>query len=273
MAFPAKPNRRELLRWSAGSLLAGGLWPGLLSADETPAAGSFHFVEVNDTHFIDSGCGKWLEKVTRQIKGHTEKIEFCLLVGDLANDGKAEQLAPVREIFGGLAVPTHVVIGNHDYLNQDDRKSFEELFPNRLNYRFEHRGWQFVALDTTQGRLALNTSIAAGTFQWLDDNLPKLDKKKPTVLFTHFPMGPFVPGRPKNADALLARFKEYNLQAVMNGHFHAFTERKVNGVAITTDRCCSLRRPNHDSTKEKGYFLCAARDGKIERRFVEVKPG
>jgi hypothetical protein len=46
----------------------------------------------------------------------------------------------------------------------------------------------------------------------------------------------------------------------------------VSGVAITTDKCCSLRRPNHDSSKEKGYFLCAAREGKIERRFVEVNP-
>jgi predicted phosphodiesterase len=273
MALASKLDRRELLRWSAGSLLSAGLWPGARAADETPQTGSFHFVAVNDTHYVDHGCGKWLEKVIRQIKQHPEKIEFCLLVGDLANDGRADQLAPVRDIFARLGVPTHVVVGNHDYRTQEDRKAFEELFPDRINYRFDHRGWQFVALDTTEGLRATNTNIPQSTFRWLDGNLPKLEKSKPTILFTHFPMGPLVPGRPRNASALLARFKEYNLQAVLNGHFHALSERKVNGVTITTDRCCSLRRSNHDSSIEKGYFLCATRDGKIEHRFVEVKPG
>ena len=83
--------------------------------------------------------------------------------------------------------------------------------------------------------------------------------------------GPLVIGRPNNANALLNRFKEYNLQAVYCGHWHGFTERHVKDTVLTTNRCCSYRRQNHDGTKEKGYFLCHARDGKIERKFVEVK--
>jgi len=33
-----------------------------------------------------------------------------------------------------------------------------------------------------------------------------------------------------------------------------------------------LHRQNHDGSKEKGYFLCHARDGKIERKFVQLNP-
>ena len=66
-------------------------------------------------------------------------------------------------------------------------------------------------------------------------------------------------------------FRDHNLRAVFGGHFHGYTERKLGAVTLTTDKCCSLRHPNHDGTKEKGYFLCHARDGKIERKFVEVK--
>jgi hypothetical protein len=71
---------------------------------------------------------------------------------------------------------------------------------------------------------------------------------------------------------VLGRFKEHNLQAIFSGHFHSLTERTARGVALTTNRCCSFHRKNHDGAKEKGYFLCRARDGKIERTFVEFKP-
>ena len=61
------------------------------------------------------------------------------------------------------------------------------------------------------------------------------------------------------------------LVSVFNGHFHGFTERQVRQAMITTNRCCSLKRGNHDKTTEKGYFLCTAKEGKITRSFVEFK--
>src|SRR5207249_4550455 len=141
---------------------------------------------------------------------------------------------------------------NHDYRTQEDRKADEDLFPKRINYRFEHAGWQFLGLDTTDGQRGQGTSVQPHTLTWLDETLPKLDKKRPTILFTHFPLGPWVITRPENAEQLLERFKEYNLQAVFCGHFHAFTERHWGKVTLTTNRCCSFSRKNHDGSKEKG---------------------
>jgi hypothetical protein len=165
------------------------------------------------------------------------------------------------------------VIGNHDYLTQTDRAAYMELFPDRLNYHFSNQGWQFVGLDTSEGLKYEKTAVLPQTLQWLDDNLPKLDKTKPTVILTHFPLGENVTYRPSNADAVLDRFREHNLQAVFNGHFHGFTERKSGSAVITTNRCCALKRDNHDRTKDKGYFVCAASEGRITRTFVEYKVG
>ena len=78
--------------------------------------------------------------------------------------------------------------------------------------------------------------------------------------------------RPLNADDLLDRFREFNLRAVFSGHYHAFTECQRGETVFTTDRCCALKRENHDGTKEKGYFVCEAREGRIEKKFVEYKP-
>jgi predicted phosphodiesterase len=263
-------NRRQMLRASAGGLLAAGLWPGALQAADANAGETFHFVVLNDLHYLDKRCGPFHEGVVKQIKAHQEKVEFCLIVGDLAEHGKAEQFDPVRSIYKELQLPLHIVIGNHDWQGEKDRKAYDDLFPKATNFFFEHRGWQFVGIDSSDGPKA-QVAVTDDTLKWLDATLPKLDKKKPMVLFTHFPLGPLVVYRATNADGVLDRFKDHALQTVFNGHFHASTERKIGQVTLTTNRCCSFSRKNHDFSKEKGYFLCQAKDGKISRQFVEVK--
>jgi 3',5'-cyclic AMP phosphodiesterase CpdA len=264
-------SRRQLLRRSPAALLAAGLWPGALAAGDT-ATEAFSFLAVNDLHSLDTKCQPWFETVVKQMAGHGEKPAILLISGDLADGGTAEQIGVVKEIFGGLKLPMYTVPGNHDFTTKQERKAYDDLFPNRLNYTFDHGGWQFVALDTTEGTKFQDTTIAADTLKWLDDQLPKLDKKKPLVVFTHFPLGEGVKMRPKNADDLLKRLLSFNLRAVYSGHFHSFTEKKVGDTVMTTNRCCAFSRGNHDGTKEKGYFLVSAKEGKLGSIFVEVKP-
>jgi 3',5'-cyclic AMP phosphodiesterase CpdA len=256
-----------MLKMSAGGLLAAGLWPGALKAAE--GTGDFHFIAVNDLHLRNRDCVPNLENVIKQFKGESEKIEFCLVVGDLSEDGTREQLVPAREILAGLGKPVYVVVGNHDHL-ENGRRPYEDTFPKSINYRFDHEGWQFVGLDTSQGQRA-RVTVQPATLKWLDETVAKLDKKRPTVVFTHFPLGPWVVYRAINADAVLERFKEHNLVAVFNGHFHSLTKVKVGKTILTTNRCCSHWKNNHDGSKEKGYFLCQAKEGKIDRKFVEAR--
>src|SRR3954451_10726278 len=266
-------SRREVMRIGAGALLAAGLWPGTArAADDAAAAGEdFTFLCVNDLHYFNHLCVPFFQQMVRQMKATEPKPDFCLVVGDLAENGTAEQLGTMRDLLKTLEMPTRCVIGNHDYVGLDERKPFEQLFPDAFNYTFEHRGWQFVGLDTTQGQRGSNTVVADSTLGWLKDNAPKLDPKRPTVLFTHFPLGFLVPGRPRNADAVLEPFTDLNLRAVFNGHFHGLTERRRWQATLTTDKCCSFHHANHDGTKEKGYFVCTSKAGKIGRSFVEVK--
>jgi predicted MPP superfamily phosphohydrolase len=263
-------NRRELLRAGVATLLSAGVWPGALAARDRKAGEPFSFVVINDTHYLDEHCGPWLERAVRQIKAQRESFDFCLMLGDLGEHGRSAQIDPLIQILKGLNRKVHYVIGNHDYVTQTDRKPYESLVTRQLNYRFDCGEWQFIGLDTSSGQESRNTSIEGPTLHWLDAELPRLDKKKPTVIFTHFPLGPLVPGRPKNAKEVLERFKTYNLQACFSGHFHAFTERQVQGAPLTTNRCFSHSRTNHDGDKKKGYFLCQAKEGRITRTFVEA---
>jgi 3',5'-cyclic AMP phosphodiesterase CpdA len=264
-------NRRVALRHlSAGTLLTLGLWPGALRVAGNGQGGTFRFVVINDTHYLTNECGEYLHGAVEEMK--KVNPDFCLHCGDLTDKGEAGHFGAVKEVFHGLRAPWYPVIGNHDYLTQSDGRAYVQAFPLRLNYYFRHRGWQFVGLDSSEGQRYEKTLIQPSTIRWLDDYLPRLSKTKPMVLFTHFPMGADVKYRPTNADVLLDRFREFNLIAVFCGHYHAFTERKAGSIVLTTNRCCSLKRGNHDNSKEKGYFVCTASEGAIAREFVEYKP-
>jgi hypothetical protein len=267
----SKLSRRRMMKLSGSALLLAGVWPGALDAAEAKGGG-FHFVVLNDLHVVDEKCAAFLaEKVVASIKGLAEKPGRCLIAGDLSEDGTAGQIGAVREAFKALRVPVRVVPGNHDYAAMNDRKAYDQLCPGASNYAFEHGGWQFVGIDSTEGTKAV-AATSKGTLDWLDANLARLDRRRPMVLFTHFPLGPRTPNRATNADAVLERFKPYNLRGVLGGHHHGLTEREVGVVSLVTNRCCSLKKGNHDRSREKGYFVVRATpEGVLTRRFVEVR--
>jgi 3',5'-cyclic AMP phosphodiesterase CpdA len=248
------------------------MWPGCARFADNGRGGVFRFVVINDAHFQSARCSEWFERVSASVRSHEPKPEFCLMVGDLAEHGTSSELGSMRDVLRALGMPFQVVIGNHDYVSDSDRSEWDNLFSKRLNYQFEHRGWQFIGLDSSEGTKYELTRIQSPTLGWLDQTLPKLDRREPTVVFTHFPLGADVAMRPLNADEVLERFRDFNLVAVFSGHFHGFTERKSRRSTLTTNRCCAISRDNHDGTKEKGYFVCTAQDGRIRREFIEVKP-
>lgn len=273
MGMVGRITRREFLRLNAGILLALGLWPGRLRADDLRGARGFTFLVVNDLHFFNEECWPWFEGVAREMKAIAPDAEFCLLCGDLADSGLPDQHDGIRDAFETLGIPFYAAIGNHDYLSPTDRRSYEETFKGQTNYVIEHGGWQLVGIDTTEGNAWQNTKISSDTLAWLDESLPKLDRRKPTILFTHFPLGTNVPMRPLNADDVLARLLEFNLGAVFCGHFHGYTERDFGNALITTDRCCARVRGNHDGSKEKGWFVCRAEaSGDVTREFIAFQP-
>lgn len=263
-------NRRDWLHLGAGALLSLGFWPGCARFGDRGRGGAFTFVVLNDTHYQSPKCGEWFQRVAASIRSHRPQPEFCLVVGDLAEHGTMAELGAMKDALRSFGVPFYPVIGNHDYVDPTNRQPYEELYPRRVNYFFKHRGWQLIGLDSSEGTKYASTQIQPSTFGWLDAARARLGRTEPTVIFTHFPMGVDVSMRPANADALLERFLDFNLVAVFNGHFHGFTERMIGRTTLTTNRCCAVSRGNHDGSKEKGYFLCTASAGRIERQFVEV---
>ena len=239
-----------------------------------PSAGSseFRFLVVNDLHCGGPECAPFLAGLVRQMRAH-ENIAFCLVVGDLADNGQPASLEAVRDAFGGLGVPIHPVPGNHDCDIGLDARIYSEAFPDRLNYTFMHGGWQFVGFDSTDGNAWHDTRLGAAALVFLERTAAHLDPAAPTIVFTHFPLAPEVHMAPVNTAEALDRLAPLNVRAAFCGHFHGRTQHRHGQTVLLTNTCCSRVRDNHDGTLAEGYLLCSAYpDGTIESAFVEYAP-
>lgn len=268
-------NRRLFLRQSAMSVLAAGLWPGgrtARAAVGNAKAEPFDFVVVNDTHYRDERCGEYLTKAFGQIQAEARRPELILLAGDLATNGRQNELGAMKEILSAVKCPVHVTPGNHDYEPDKSGKQYDAIFPKQRNYVFEHKGWTILCYDSTLHVKWQGVAVQPDTLAWLDKTLPKLDPGRPMIVFTHFPLGDGVSMRSTNGDAVLRRFEKHNLRAVFTGHFHGLTEKQYRGIPVCSNRCMSFSRGNHDGSKEKGYFTARARPENVSHAFREFLP-
>ena len=258
-------SRREMLRWAGSLGLAAALpWAAALEAQQ-----AFRFLFVNDLHHGSSECDPFFASLVTQMSGHGP-VDFCIIAGDLTDTGKPESFAAIRDAFSRLRMPIYTVPGNHDCDVEKNTRIYSDAFPDRLNYTFLHKDWQFVALDTTDGNKSRGTRTSDVTLGWLDRTARALDRQRPTILFTHFPLATDVTMATANGGEVLSKLEGLNLRGEFNGHYHARIERRRGDVPLLTNACCSRVRDNHDGSLEEGYLLCtASADGRLSWEFVE----
>ena len=194
MSFaPSRPiTRRTALRLASAPLITFGLHRLAHAAD---AGQGFTFIAVNDLHSFSDACAPFFQTVVTKMRASAPEAAFCLISGDLADGGEPAQYAIVRAAFDGLRVPLHPVPGNHDFIKDRDRTGYDAVFPNKLNYTFNHGGWQFIGLDSTQGTDYDETTISPATLAWLDSAIPTLDPAAahPRVPICCYPSCPSCP--------------------------------------------------------------------------------
>ena len=268
-ARPGNTISRRVLLSGLAPLGAAAWWAGRPDDVSAATQDAFRFIVVNDLHHATPDCDPFFRRVVAQMSSHGP-VDLCLIVGDLADAGRRESFTAVRDAFAQLGAPVYTVPGNHDCDVEKNTRLYSEIFPNRLNYTFRHKDWQFIGLDSTEGERFENTRISDETLGWLDATLPTLDRSRPTVLFTHFPLAMGVKFAPLNASEVLTKVAGLNLRVAFTGHFHARIERRQGDVPLLTNACCSRIANNHDGSLEEGYLLCTGfPDGRLTWEFME----
>ncbi|MFO7975896.1 MAG: metallophosphoesterase [Candidatus Hydrogenedentota bacterium] len=273
-----KFTRREFLGFSAALGLAScakmkKVVPDVNLSRLKPrfGGGDFTFATINDVHVLDAKSVGIVNEAVKSINGD-ERVQFTVVLGDIATDGRYKELNLAKTAFDRLEQPYFAVPGNHDvYMKAKDIfGNFTSTF-GPVHWDEGEKSWLFLGLNSCE-KSKSDVTVQPDELAWLEKTLANVNRQRPIVLFAHHPFNPNTKAyRVKNAEEVLGMFADHNLKLVAAGHYHGNQVEEHNGILFTTTACCSTTRDNFDETPEKGYRLFHVTDDALKTEFVIVR--
>ena len=211
------------------------------------------FIHVTDPHLVAPPQRLCALNPAERLTGVVEDVNrahgdaaFMVLTGDLSYHGLEPAYREMKAILARLAIPCHLLIGNHD-----DRAAFRRVFPETpadpdgfVQYVVETPAGAFVMLDTVEAG-AERGVLCESRLAWLEAEL-KARAGTPVFLFLHHP--PFEIGvrgldasRLAPAEALAAMLRAHGqVRHIFYGHVHRPVAGSWHGIPAS-----SLPGTNH----------------------------
>lgn len=205
--------------------------------------------QISDTHISLPGQGpdsryataEHLARAVGHLNALPQRPDLVLLTGDLVDQGSAEEYRRLRELLAPLAIPLHLIPGNHD-----DRENLRAAFPDHaylpatgfLHYVIEAGPIRLIGLDTHVPGEPTGL-LCDARLAWLDARLAEA-RDRPTVLFMHHP--PFVTGLGamdamglEGSDGFARVVGGYDqVERILCGHLHRPIMRRFHGTVVCT---------------------------------------
>jgi len=176
---------------------------------------------------------------------HTD-TDFVLITGDLAHHGEAAAYEALKAAVNRLALPYHLLLGNHD-----DRAAFLRVFPETavddggfVQGSVTTPGGTFIFLDTHEPGTH-EGSLCEARLAWLDRTLANLQGGPAFLALHHPPLPLAIPAmdilalrQGREVAAILKR--RGNVRHIFFGHVHRPIHGTWHGIPFST-----LRGLNH----------------------------
>lgn len=282
-----RPTRREFLR-GMGTLAAASALPvSLVELAFADPAQNIHFAYISDSH-IQHVTGKtfvrnWDRGLIRAVAETNllqPKPEFVVFGGDLAQLGTKAELDHGAELLSPLKHKTYYVMGEHDYY-LDLGEYWSKLFGPHW-YSFDHKGVHFVTLNsilttdewtfrrwpTAEQRMLEMAGLdnpngspfMVGEKQraWLQQDLAKVDRATPVVVFSHSPLQKIYKGwnfwtdDAEQVQAILAPFQKVT---VIYGHVHQIQYNQIGNISFQSVMATAWPWPYPGSYAQAQHLL------------------
>ncbi len=259
-------TRRNFIK-NSGLLLAGSVLPvSLIELSFAKTSDNFTFAYISDSHIQQIKGNKFVRNWDRGlIRAVAEtnmmdpKPDFVMYGGDIAQLGKKAELDHGLEILSGLRVPeTHYVMGEHDYYLDLGEYWESQLGPQY--YSFDHKGVHFVVLNSILVDEGWTNKWASGEERmgvmaglddprgspfmvgekqrkWLADDLEKVNKDTPLVVFSHSPLQKLFKNWnfwTEDAEQVQAILKPFKTVSVMYGHVHQIQYNQIDNISFNS---------------------------------------
>ncbi len=183
------------------------------------------------------------------------KPDFVVYLGDIAQNGKDDQLVKGKKILSKLSMPLKVIPGEHDWY-LDMGAAWRGHF-GQPTWSFDHKGVHFIGMNSilvrdfwTPGGLSpkqrmdtmemLESPIAGPwgvreeQLEWLKKDTAKLDADTPIVVFTHSPLWDYYPRwnfQTEDAPQVREILGKFSRVMAFHGHVHQTVYNRVGNLS------------------------------------------
>ena len=266
----ARVSRRGFFRLaaaSAGIAAAKGLVTprsfqlvDVAGAQTTPggAPAKFTFAYISDTHLYPANVNdrfvRAITKAVDDVNNLDPQPDFVLFGGDLAQLGRKEELDLGKEILKGVKVPVRMMVGEHDWF-LDMGEHWRALFGPE-QYSFDHKGVHFATIMSVQEKdfwtargmtpmermqtvagldngVQSRFEVGEAGRKWLQDDLAKVDKATPLIVFSHSPLYKYYRNWnfwTEDADEVQAILQPFQKVTVLHGHTHQLLTNAIGNI-------------------------------------------
>jgi len=189
-------------------------------------------------------------------------IDFVIVSGDVSESGDGKSLLEAKRILDKLKMPYYITAGNHETKwSESGFTDFNRIFGND-KFSFSHKGCRFIGFTTGPIIKMGDGHIAPQDIDWVHSELDKAGKGIPVFVVTHYPL---LTGDVDNWYDMTDVLRKYNVQTVLNGHYHRNVLLNYDEIPGVVNRS-TLRAVN----KKGGYTIYAVSDS---IRVYEKKTG
>jgi 3',5'-cyclic AMP phosphodiesterase CpdA len=156
-------------------------------------------------------------------------IDFFCVLGDLTNDGTAEEQGFAKAQFDSVGRPYYCTLGNHDLYQAGGWEWFKTTFGPSCYTVFIGGRVKLLFLDTADGMLG------QAQFDWLESELG-MDPRFVKIICTHFsiydgekPIMFRMPSTEERAK-LISLLRRYDVHSMVSGHLHGFRYTRIDGT-------------------------------------------
>ncbi len=281
-------SRRSLIR-GASALTAGGVLDLTLVKLAFGQGGpqpDFTFAYISDSHIQHVKGAEFVRNWDRGLKRAVAecnllnpKPDFVVFGGDLAQLGKKSELDHGLELLSPLRYDVKYVLGEHDYYLDLGEYWADKISPHY--YSWDHKGVHFITLNSIvthdewtnkwssgEERMGVMAGlddprgspfmVGAAQRQWLADDLAKIPKSTPIVVFSHSPLQKifknwnFWTDDAEQVQALLAPFDKVT---VIYGHVHQIQYNQIGNISFHSVMATAWPWPYPESYSQAENYL------------------
>ena len=232
----------------------------IVSADTTGKRGvsPFSFAIITDSHLFSADNHRFdrsLIDAVNQVNALQRQPDFVMYTGDIAQNGREDQLVKGKKILSKLNVPIHYIPGEHDWY-LDMGTVWKGLF-GKETWSFDHKGVHFIGLNSIlvkdfwtgagltpvqrMSTMEMLESPIAGPWgvgeeqlEFQRKDVARLAPDTAVVIFTHSPLWDYYPRwnfQTSDAPQIREILAKFDHVTSLHGHVHQTIYNKIGNLS------------------------------------------